>query len=46
MAKWVRVWDFFTHGHTVRKVGGLNPGRGTIVGGNWQGFLHQTCYIL
>ena len=30
---WLRAWDFLTRGHAVREVGGLNPGRGTIVGG-------------
>ena len=33
MAKWVRAWDFLTHGLPVREVGGSNPGRGTIAGG-------------
>ena len=27
------MWDFLTIGHTVREVGGPNPGRGTVVGG-------------
>ena len=33
MAQWVRSWHFLTHDHTVQKVGGSNPGCGTIVGG-------------
>ena len=32
-ASWARAWDFLTHGHDVRKVGGSNPVRGTIIGG-------------
>ena len=31
--KWVRAWDFLTHGHAVRGVRGSNPGRDTIAGG-------------
>jgi len=29
----IRAWHFLTHGHTVRKVGGSNPGPDIIVGG-------------
>ena len=35
MASWVRVWDFFTCGNDVREVGGYNPGRDAIIGGNF-----------
>ena len=35
MAYCVRAWDFLTHGHAVREVGGSNPGCGTIVGGDF-----------
>jgi len=29
MAQWERAWDFLSHGHDVRDVGGLNSTRGT-----------------
>jgi len=46
----IRAWNFLTHGHAVRRVGGSNPGRGIIIGArsfssnqamNWQGFLRR-----
>jgi len=30
MGEWVRAQDFLTHGHAVRKVGGLNPRHGVV----------------
>ena len=38
LVEWVKTWDFLTRGHAVLKVGGSNPGRGTIV---WE-VLHPT----
>ena len=38
MGSWIRAWDFLTHGHDVRLVGGSNPGRGCIV----VGVFHST----
>ena len=36
MVQWgVRAWDFLTRGHDVPEVAGSNPGRGTIVGGDF-----------